>query len=221
MTRNHLKARAAPRTWNILRKENVFVTRPNSGGQSLDMTLPLGLVLRTLNLGNTKKECNYILRSSAVLVNGQRRWDLRFPVGFMDVVSIPDHKVYRTLSLDSKGRLVLDETTEKHAHHKLAQVRSSHKVKGGKVQVRLSDGRTILLSKPLQAGATVSVDLTKGVIISEHPVAIRAPVILTSGKHRGKRGTIEALNESIVTIKTPEGELSTKRAYAFVLAGDA
>ncbi len=221
MTKNHLKMRAAPRTWNIARKTNTFITRPNPGGQSLEMTLPLSQVLRELNLGSTKKELNFMLRSTPVLINGTRRWDYRFPVGFMDVIAIPELKNYSVLSMDSKGRLAVEATTEKGAASKLAQVRSSSKVAGGKLQLHLSDGRNVLVAKPILAGTTVSIAFEKKNITSEHPVETKAAVILTSGKHRGKRGTIESIEGEFVAVKTADGTISTKKDYAFVLGGKA
>ena len=217
--KNHLKARSAPRTWNIPRKENTFITRPNSGSQKLEMTFPLGNLLKTIGLGNTTKEINYILRNSQVLVNGVRRWDVRFGVGFQDVVSLPDAKKHVILTLDEQGRLTAENVDEKHANAKLAQVRGASKVAGNKLQLHLSDGRNIFVDKPVKAGSTVTVSVPESKIKSVHAVEPKAYVILTSGKHRGSRGTIEAIDGDFVTVKTKEGSISTKKSYAFVLGG--
>ena len=222
MTKNHMKARAAPRTWNIARKECAFTTRPNPGSQRLELTLPLALVLRSMGVGSTKKELNYILRASPVLVNGVRRWDLRFGVGFMDTISIPEAKQYAVLTLDSQGRLVVESTTEALAGTKLAQVRGIVTVIGGKRQLSLTDGRTLFVTekdaKQYARGSTVAVSVPAGSIASVHPVAVKAHVILTSGKHRGKRGTIDSLDGDSVTVATPSGSVNTKAAFAYVLA---
>jgi small subunit ribosomal protein S4e len=219
--KNHLKARAAPRTWNIARKEQKFTTRPNPGGQSMEMTLPLGIILRDIEVGTTKKELNYIIKNSEVLVNGVRRWDVRFPVGFMDILALPALKKHYVLTLDGKGRLTTEEVAEKAATTKLAQVRGATVVKGGKLQLHLSDGRNILVDKPVKSGTTVVVSIPESKIKSAHPVAEKASVILTSGKHRGKRGTIEAIEDGFVRVNTGTNTISTKKNYAFVLGGHA
>jgi len=225
MTRNHLKARAAPRTWNIPRKVETFVVRPNPGSQTIEFTQPLGLVLRVLSIGNTKKEINHVLRSTPVLVNGTRRWDYRYGVGFMDTIALPESKQYFVLSMDDRGRLTPEATSDKLALSKHAQVRGVNTVTGGKLQLSFSDGRTALVAaknaKEYPSGATAVIDLTKKAVASVHPVATKATVILTSGKHRGKRGTVEAIDGDFVTVATKEGSLATKKAYAFVLTSAA
>jgi small subunit ribosomal protein S4e len=225
MTRNHLKARAAPRTWNIPRKNTTFVVRPNPGSQSIEFTQPLGLVLCKLGFGTTKKEINYLLRSTEILVNARRRYDYRFGVGFMDTIAIPATKQYFVLTMDEHGRLEAKPTTDKLATRKHTQVRGSTTVPGGKLQIRLTDGRTVLVSaknaKEYPAGATAIIDLEKSRIDAVHSVTTKANVILTSGKHRGKRGTIVSVDGDFVTVSTSNGSLATKKAYAFVLTDAA
>lgn len=217
--KNHLKARAAPKTWNIPRKDQTFVARPNAGSQKIDMTLPLGLVLKTIKVGDTKKEINHIIRNHSVLINGKRRWAYNFGVGFMDVLSIPDLKTHYLLSMDSKGRLTPQSIDAKDAASKMSQARSVRMIRGKKMQLGLSDGRTIFVKEPVAAGTTVIVGLPEGKIIKTIPVQEKANVILTSGKHRGTRGVIESLSQDAVKVKTETGSISTKRAYAFVLGG--
>ena len=235
MTKNHLKTRSAPRTWNIARKEATFITRPNPGSQSLDMTLPLSEIMRTAGLAETSKEINFILRKNPVLVNGKRRWDRRFGVGFMDIVSVPDIKKHFMLTFDRKGRLVTLPIEEKNATTKLTQVRSTstvhlfHAKKGAKagtgksaskshkLQLHLVDGRNMLTDKPVAAGTTVVVDFAKNAITATHPVEPKAHVVLTAGKHRGTQGVIESIEGDFVTVKTKDATISTKKSYAFVL----
>lgn len=223
MTRNHLKARAAPRTWNIARKANTFVMRPNAGSQTMEMTLPLALIMRELKVGSTQKELNYILKNTPVLVNGVRRWDLRFGVGFQDVFSIPEQKVFAVLSMDSKGRLMAETIDEKQTSHKLARVRGTSMVKGGKLQLQLTDGRTLFAESKaakVAMGSTVSISIPKAAISAVYPVEPKAHVILTSGKHRGKRGAIKTIEGDVVTVITEGGDITTKTSYAFVLGGN-
>lgn len=219
MTKNHLKARAAPRTWYLSRKTHTFVTRPNPGSQSLDMTLPLDMVLRKLGVGITRKDINFLLKTTEILVNGARRHDRRFGVGFQDVIAVPASKLYAVLSMDDHGRLTPELIEEAHAATKLAQVRKTSAVKGGKLALHTSDGRNIAVSKSLPRGSTVQIDLAKNTVKHVFAVEQKAHIMLTSGKHRGKRGVIEALDDEFVTIKTPSGSIRSKREYAFALGG--
>jgi ribosomal protein S4E len=160
-----------------------------------------------------------------VLVNGVRRWDYRFGVGFMDTISIPSTNSYYVLSMDDQGRLTPEKTSEKLSLSKHAQVRGVAFVNGGKLQLSLTDGRTVLVDAKNAAkyprGATAVIDLKAGKIASVHPVESQAKVILTSGKHRGKRGVVESIEGEFVTVATSEGSLSTKKNYAFVLTSSA
>jgi len=219
--KNHLKARAAPRTWNIPRKAEKFVTRPNPGSQKLEMTMPLGMLLRSLKIASTKKELNYIIKNSSVLVNGKRRWDYNFGVGFLDIISLPETKQNYTLTMDKKGRLVAQHVDEKEAETKLTQARTISKISGNRLQLHLSDGRNIIVDKPLASGTTVVVSIADGKITKVLPVETKASVMLIAGKHRGKRGVVESITADMITVQTETENISTKKSYAFVLGGSA
>jgi ribosomal protein S4E len=178
-----------------------------------------------MNVGTTKKELNHVLRETPVLVNGTRRWDLRFGVGFMDVVAIPSANVFSVLTMDDHGRLTVAPVEQTVADKKHAQVRGISVIKGGKHQLQLTDGRTVLVdaksAKTFTRGASVVISVPKGTVASVHAVEPKATVILTSGKHRGKRGVVEAIDGEFVTVATAEGPLSTKQTFAFVLTSAA
>ena len=44
--KRHLKRIAAPKKWAIDRKENTFITRSKPGAHTLDLSLPLGVIIR-------------------------------------------------------------------------------------------------------------------------------------------------------------------------------
>jgi small subunit ribosomal protein S4e len=94
-----LKRKPAPRFWPIHRKEGVWIVRPSSGPHSLEKCLPLLLVLRDiLEVAETRKEAKKIISQGKVYVNGKVRGKDDFPVGLMDVISLPDlNKFYRVM----------------------------------------------------------------------------------------------------------------------------
>ena len=60
-----------------------------------------------LKVADNAREAKIIINNGDILVDGRARKDYKFPVGFMDVISLPkSKKVYRVLP-DHKGRLVL------------------------------------------------------------------------------------------------------------------
>ena len=57
MSSNHLKRLAMPRSWPLPRKTSVWVTRPTPGAHSLELCMPITLVVRdVLNLAKTARE---------------------------------------------------------------------------------------------------------------------------------------------------------------------
>jgi len=48
MTKNHLKRLNTPKTWKILRKEEKFVTRPNSGAHKQELGMSINTFFKTV-----------------------------------------------------------------------------------------------------------------------------------------------------------------------------
>ncbi|MEK9697836.1 MAG: 30S ribosomal protein S4e, partial [Candidatus Poseidoniales archaeon] len=72
MSSNHLKRLAMPRSWPITRKTDIWVSRPNPGAHSLDLCIPVGVVIRDiLQFANTMREVRYILQAGKVSVDGK------------------------------------------------------------------------------------------------------------------------------------------------------
>src|SRR3989344_940910 len=106
MVKQHLKRMSAPRRWPITRKSNTFITRPNPGAHPLEFGMSLGTFFtEMLKLAKTTGEVKKILLNKDVLVDGKRRKDYRFIVGFMDVINIPElKKIYRVV-IDDHSRI--------------------------------------------------------------------------------------------------------------------
>ena len=106
MAKKHLKRLNAPKSWKIKRKGIKFITRPNPGAHSFSLGMPINIVLREIfEYAKTTKEVKNILNNKEVLINGVRRKDHRFIVGFMDIIAIPGIKAYFRVLLDKKGKL--------------------------------------------------------------------------------------------------------------------
>ena len=134
-----LKRKPAPKFWPIHRKELPWVVKPSSGPHSLQSCLPLTLVLRDmLQVTETRKEGKLILSEGKVQVNGIVRKQDDFPVGLMDVISMPDSNQYYRVVPSHKG-LVVSPISKEDAKYKLLRVDDKSTISGG-IQVALHDG---------------------------------------------------------------------------------
>ncbi|MEA2090603.1 MAG: S4 domain-containing protein, partial [Thermoproteota archaeon] len=135
----HLKRKPAPRFWPIHRKELVWTFKPKPGPHPITRCFPLALILREiLGVAKTRKEAKKIISKGKVQVDGKARREELFPVGLMDVISIPDvEKSYRILP-SSRG-LTLHSIKKNEAAFKLCRIENKSIVKGGNLQLNLHD----------------------------------------------------------------------------------
>ena len=214
-----LKRKPAPRFWPIHRKELPWIVKPSSGPHSLQNCLPLTLVLRDiLGVAQTRKEAKMILAQGKVQVDGKVRRKDDFPVGLMDVISIPDmNKHYRVMP-SHKG-LFLNPISKKEANFKLVRVEDKTTVKNG-IQIALHDGSNMLMKvadpKNPKEVTYDTFDVLK-ITYPEKQVALSLKTkegnlaVLTGGKNIGKQG-------KIVEIEKTEAK---KRRQALVVVEDA
>ena len=218
--KNHLKRIATPRTWSIARKQEKFIVRPHPGGHSLEFSMALGAILRDkLGLVQTLKEGQKMLHAQEVLVDGKRKKDRRDAVGLFDIISIPTIKKYYQINLSKKGKLEIVEISEEASTNKIAKVLGKHVVSGGKMQLRLHDGKSILYDGDVKTGDSVSLDLSTKKVKSVLKREIGAEIFLTQGKHAGSTGTLKAIEGELARYVSKEDnkEVETATRYLFVL----
>ncbi|TLZ50603.1 MAG: 30S ribosomal protein S4e [Methanobacteriota archaeon] len=186
--RKHMKRLRAPRTWTLARKEFVWAYKPRAGPHPLEHSLPIAHVLRgTLGLADTAREAERVIFSRQVLVDGRPVTDPKFPVGLMDIVSLVPTKAHYRVLLDRRGRLALVPIDAADAAWKLCRVQDRGTVKGGKFQVRLHDGRNLLLAKSEHTtGTTLKVSLPDQKVLGAIPLTQGHIALLTGGQHAGE-----------------------------------
>jgi small subunit ribosomal protein S4e len=189
MTKNskHMKRYAAPRTWTIGRKELVWAPKPSPGTHKEESALPLVIALRDiLRIGRTTSEIKKMLGERSVLVDGTPRLDHRFPVGIMDVITIPKvQKSYRVL-LNPRGQLTLRPIEQTEVGWKLTRIINKTVVKGGRTQLNLHDGRNIIVEKDeFKTGDVLKISLPEQKILSKIDLAEDSLALLTGGAHIG------------------------------------
>ncbi|MHA1950994.1 MAG: 30S ribosomal protein S4e [Candidatus Thorarchaeota archaeon] len=228
--KRHLKRLPAPRHWPIKRKEAKFTTRVIPGPHPKEHSLTLALVLREiLGYAENMREVKAILSAGQVKIDGEIRKNPRFPVGLMDVLEItPSGERYRLLP-KLKGGLRLASINESEVGFKLCRIENKSMVKGGKVQLGLHDGRTILLAETEQASDystfdTLKIGVPKQKLMKSINLAKGTYAIVTRGRNIGIEGKILEIekrigtNASTVTIQDPDGnKLQTALEYVFVV----
>lgn len=210
---SYLKTLAAPKTWDIERKNRKYTVNPNSGKHSLDSSLPLRVLLRDIiGIAETRKEVRKILNDSEVLVDRVRETDDKTPVGIFDTVSFPEvDKYYRVIL--KEGRLDLVEISEEESKKKFCKVEDKTNVKDGKLQVNLSDGQNIIYDDEVRVGDGVLLSLPSKEINERIPFEEGSYVYAVDGKFKGKHGEIKELTFSEAIFENDDEEVKTLQKY--------
>jgi small subunit ribosomal protein S4e len=217
-----LKRKPAPRFWPIHRKEFTWVVKPTSGPHSLEKCMPLALILRnTLGLANTRKEAKTIVAQGKVYIDGRIRTKDDFPIGLMDVLTIPDiDKSFRVLP-SYKG-LILKEINSEDAKFKLCRIEDKTVVNAGQVQLHLHDGSNLMVRiadfKNPQEDVydtldTVKISLPEKQVLEHVKIKEKDFAVITGGKNNGKWGKVIEIEKSegkkrrnaLVTIEDEKG----------------
>ncbi|MBI4447356.1 30S ribosomal protein S4e [Candidatus Woesearchaeota archaeon] len=225
MVRNHLMAIAAPKNWMVKRKETQFVLKTNCGPYSLDQSMPLGFVLREkLKYAKTRTEIKRILNQGKIIVNKKVRKELKFPVGFMDVIECPAIKEQHRILFDRKGRFMLHPIGAEEANLKLLKITGKSLIRGKKLQLNFYDGTNLLVQKDtFKVGDSVLMDLTKKQLKDHLKFEKGAVIYLIGGKKIAEIGHLQEVKqfkgskEDNVLLKTKDGVIETAKAYAFVI----
>ncbi len=199
-----LKRKPAPDFWPIHKKEFTWVVKPAAGPHSLDNCLSLTLVLREmLGVAKTKKEAGIILCEGRVIVNGKICRKADFPVGMMDVISMPDLDKYYRVMPSNKG-LSLNPISKDDAEFKLSRVEDKATVPNG-VQVALHDGSNLLVKVADPKNAVEVIYETFDVLkinLADKQVAevlktkVGNQAVITGGKNIGKIGKIVEIEKT-------------------------
>jgi len=190
----HMKRLVAPKSWGITRKTNTWVAKPRAGPHPVEASVPLLVVLRDmLELCDNAREATHILSTRGVLVDGRIITDSKFPIGFMDVVTISKTGNNYRMCLDIHGRLRLTAITPEEAKVKLARIENKVVLPKGKFQINLHDGRNIILPKnQYKTGDVLKIELPTQKILKQIPLKEGSLAILIAGSHPGSLVTVQS-----------------------------
>lgn len=214
----HLKSIVAPKSWTLLRKETKYITRPSPGAHSLARSLPVGLLLKQLGYAQTTREAKKILNEKNVFVDGKVVKDRHFGVGFMDVVQLKDAKKNLRVSLDMKGRLIFIDIAEAESGKKVCRIEGKTVVKGGKLQLNLSDGRNVLVDKDAYAvGDSIVLQVPEQKVASHIALEKDTVVFLMAGRHLGKIGVVDNIEGDRLWFTADGEKCETLKKFGFAV----
>eukprot|EP00353_Schmidingerella_taraikaensis_P006838 CAMPEP_0185567950 /NCGR_PEP_ID=MMETSP0434-20130131/1061_1 /TAXON_ID=626734 ORGANISM="Favella taraikaensis, Strain Fe Narragansett Bay" /NCGR_SAMPLE_ID=MMETSP0434 /ASSEMBLY_ACC=CAM_ASM_000379 /LENGTH=261 /DNA_ID=CAMNT_0028182311 /DNA_START=48 /DNA_END=833 /DNA_ORIENTATION=- len=223
--KRHLKRLNAPKHWMLDKLGGIWAPKASSGPHKARESLPLIIILRNrLKYALSKRETNLICMQKLVKVDGKVRTDLRFPAGFMDVVTLEKSGDQLRLLYDTKGRYVLHPIDDDEASYKLCRVQKQAYTSKRIPYIATHDGRTIRYHDPLiKVHDTVKVDLATGKVTDIIKFELGATVMITKGRNTGRVGTLTHRDRhpgsfDIIHVKDREGnEFATRLQNVFAI----
>lgn len=190
--KKHLKRLNAPSSWLLGKMGGVFAPKASPGPHKGTESIPLILLLRNrLKYALTRKEALMICMQQLVKVDNRVRTDMRFPLGFMDVLTIEKSGDRFRVMYDTKGRFKLHPINAREATYKLCRVMSHHVTTKGIPVLVTHDGRTIRYPDPLiKKNDTIKLDLETGKIVDHIKFEVGNLVFVTRGSNTGRAGVL-------------------------------
>jgi len=223
--KRHLKKLGAPKSWNIERKDHVWIAKPRPGAHSLEGSLPLTTILTiVLKKASSIREAERLIKTNEILVDGRIVKDPKFPVGFMDVLSIPKVDEHYLITYDKYGRIQLQKTKEQ--KFKLCRVERKFVAKKGKKMIGLHDGRTQAADKDYKTGDVVKMAVPEQKILDYFEFKKGSTAYVIKGKHAGKTGKIKeeikgtAAREALVVMEKEGETFNVPKRYLFLIGRD-
>ncbi len=183
---NHMSRIASPSSWKVMRKSIKWVAKTSPGPRRVETSIPLVVFLRDVEgMIENKRELKFLLNSKSILINGKIYNDTNFPVGLFDVISFPSIKKHYRAVLNDKGKLISKEIPAKESNLLLLQIKNKKIIRGGKLQMTLSNGWNIIGQKKGAVSDSVLYDLSSNKIKEVISYKSGSKVYFTNGKRAG------------------------------------
>lgn len=233
----HLRSLVAPEFWPIPVKERFWTVKPSPGPHPIEASIPLAILIRDMmKYATTLREARKIIAKGLIEVDGRVRRNYKYPVGLFDVIRlVPVNKYYRVVP-DNTFFMKLVEISPEEARLKPLRIENKTTVKGGHIQLNLSDGSNIIVRVSDPRNPTEDVYDTLGTVIVEIPgrrivdyIPLREGnyAVISGGNNVGKHGKVVSIVKgmkryrSIITLKGADGSLiQTSLDYAYVIGRD-
>jgi len=223
---SHIKSIAKPKAFIHIKRKWRWSTSPSPGPHKKGRCIPLQMIIRdALNIANTGKEAQTIIKNGFVKIDGNVVKDYAYPVGLFDVISFEAiHKHYRIVP--SKDVLSVVEIDRKEADRKLCRIEGKTPVRGGKIQLNLHDGKNILIPKnEYSTFDTLLISLPSQKIV-EHVKKEKSLSVLISGSNTGSTGIWEkelitrGSSKNLVVLKLEGREIEIPKTDVFPVGKD-
>jgi small subunit ribosomal protein S4e len=190
--KRHLKRMFAPSHWMLDKLTGHFAPRPTAGPHKLRECVPLMVLLRNrLKYALNYKESKTILVQRLVKVDGKIRTDHKYPVGFMDVVTLEKTKEHFRMLYDTKGRFVVHKISQEEAAYKLCKVKQVVKGNKGVNHVVTHDGRTIRFPDPeIRVNDSIRLEIATGNILDFVKFEHGSTCMVSAGNNMGRVGEL-------------------------------
>lgn len=216
------KIMMASRKLKIPRKTNFWSVTPTPATHKKQDSIPMLIVLRDyLKLGDKEREITRVLNNNMVRVDGKIVKDRRFPVGFMDVLTIENMENEYIIMYDLKGKLVVRINSPENKGVKLSKVVKKTIIGNNKIQLGFHDGKTITTDrKDIHTSDVLLVKVPELEIVDVLKLADGDKVFITGGSHVGELASIKSIEVKKSSVKNMvhlnEG-FSTIKDYMFVV----
>lgn len=222
---DHLKRLAAPRSWPLKRKANVWTTKQCPGAHPIEESVPATVMLRDIiKICDTAREVKKVIANRNCFVDGKPIKDVKTPIGLMDTLSIPVMDLYYRVVLTDKGKIAVKTISKEEATWKLAMIKGKTVITGDKIQLNLHDGRNIVLDKnQYKTGDVLKITIPDQKIEDVYELKKDATVLIFKGQHAGKTAVVSeyvVTNESSDNIVKFTDGSETIKSNIFVIGHD-
>lgn len=218
--------RASKDTGVIGRKRVKWLLAPAPGTHKKAESISAGVLLRdVLHIASSIHEAKKILNSGGFLVDGKKVSEPKYPIGIMDIVSLPAEKKTYRMSLDGP-RLVPREVKGEAASRKYLKVTGKSTVKGGKTSIAFHDGRNYLGDKHIGTGDTCVFAVPGFKLASHIKLAPGVECLVMKGKHMGEVAKLDKIierpgsHDTEAQLASASGEFITVVKYLFAIDGN-
>lgn len=207
----HIKRLNAPTYFAVHKKEHVYAIKPNPGRHTLEKSVPLGMIVRRMEIAANASEARSVLKNGGVKVNGKVVQAVKYPLGLGDTLELVASKEYYRIGIDRLAKVSVERIEKPDYDSKLYKVTGKYKTKGNRLMLRLHDGTVIAGKADVKVNDSVVLD-AKGGVSKVMALNKGAACEVIDGVHIGAEGKIASISagtmhkQAYVTIEPKKGE---------------
>jgi len=228
--KKHLKRLRAPKHWMLSKLDGIYAIRPRSGPHNGKECIPMSIFLRhKLRYALIGKEVIKIVKSRHVYVNGRVITDHKFPLGLMDIISIPKTGENFRLILDCRGRYYPRPLEDNEAEWTLVKCIKKFKFKHNRINFLAHNGWQFAYPNPeIKINDSVKVMIKDKQNPEKQEVIkfkIGCEALCTGGRNKGRIGIVTSrtripAGQDIVKLTDSQSSVFTTQLKNVFVIGD-